>query len=530
VKCDEFKPNCNRCTSTGRNCDGYNTPVVVKTVSSTPNKTSDMGKSLSLVMRSFRSPLESAEEQETLSFFQTYAAVELCGYFSSSFWLREILQAAQTYPEIRYGVTALGAMHRRYIAGDSSSIPENTSDKHLRFALQQSNYAIHELLKKPRKRSKADMIAVMTCCILFNALACLQGHQQDALNHLRSGIKLLNEYDYDAYASTDKANTQPISLDSIRTIILTLDTQARGIMSGHDLRHWEPQPKRSEYTNKLIDTTTSFASQTSAQRYIEATFSDLMAFFPDLSVRSLSEMGDVEAVSRRLQYQCRNANEMLAEFLATDSSRNSAHCNKGNDQRIIALRLMQTVLDVFAGSLKQNALFLGAGYAGSPIPFNDEENLFSTILELTTQLMEPKASFNGRSLPQETHRPVFSSTTGVVLALWVAATQAPDYDIRRKAINMLLEHPRREGVWDGPLAGKIALEKLALEEESTREQLGLAHVDPPFVITHESHVPLNLRVRDINIKYTDLREATVEYRNRGHIAKDEPGWVRCISW
>ena len=530
MKCDELKPSCNRCTSTGRKCDGYNVPPAAKTVSSVSNKTSATSKTISLFVRNFGSPLECVEEQENLHFFQAYAAVEVCGYFASSFWLREILQAAQTQPAIRYGITALGAMHRRYISGDSSSVPEDTSDKQLRFALQQSNYAIQELLKKPMNRSKADMIAVMTCCILFNSLACLQGHQQDALNHLRSGIKLLNEYDHNADIGSDSANAHPISLDSIRTIVLMLDSQARAILSEPDIVNWEPQPKRSEGITNFINTTTSFASQRSAQCYLEATFSDLMAFLQDLDVRPMTEMGDVEATSRRLLYQSRNGKEMLDKFLAADPVRNSTRCNKGNEPRLIALRLIQTLISMLAEAVEKNSPALRATCEELPTSFFTEARQCATIMDLTTQLIEAKAASKVTSLSQATHRPVFISTFGVVIALWIVATRAPDYDMRRKAINMLLKHPRREGVWDGPLAGNIALETLVLEEESTRQQLGLVHSVPPFMITHILQVPTDLRICVVNIKYTGLREARVEYRNIGNMRNNEPGWVRHISW
>jgi hypothetical protein len=530
VKCDELKPNCNRCTSTGRKCDGYNAPPAAKTFSSFSNKTTSIGKPSSLFVQTFSSPLECVEEKEILHFFQTYAAVELCGYFASSFWLREIMQAAQTQPAIRYGITALGAMHRRYISGDSSSVPEDTSDKQLRFALQQSNYAIQELLKKPANRSKADMMAVMTCCILFNSLACLQGHQQDALNHLRSGIRLLNEYDHGTDVGNNPVNAHPISLDSIRAIILMLDTQARAIMSEPDILHWEPQPKRSDYTTSFIHTTTSFVSQRSALHYLEATFSDLMAFLQDLEVLPVTGMGDVEATSRRLQHQSRNGKEMLDNFLAEDRIRNSAHCKKGNEQRLIALRLIQTLISMLARALEKKSSALWPTFEVLPTPFFTEERQFAMIMDLTTQLIEAKAASKVPFSRKTTHRPVFMSTLGVVVALYIVATRAPEYDMRRKAINILLEYPRREGMWDGPLAGKIALETLVLEEESTRQQLGLVYSDPPFMITHASQVPTDLWIRTVNIKYTGLREARVEYRNLGNMRENEPGWVRHISW
>jgi len=100
----------------------------------------------------------------------------------------------------------------------------------------------------------------------------------------------------------------------------------------------------------------------------------------------------------------------------------------------------------------------------------------------------------------------------------MVATRAPSLRLRKKAITVLLNSSRRDGLWDGPWAGRIAQEAVTLEETSTREALGVG-------MGHE-HIPSPFRIRDIQISYPVPRQTRVEFRSEGAIARGEAGWVR----
>jgi hypothetical protein len=98
------------------------------------------------------------------------------------------------------------------------------------------------------------------------------------------------------------------------------------------------------------------------------------------------------------------------------------------------------------------------------------------------------------------------------------ATRAHTMRLRKKAISLLLENPRRDGLWDGPWAGSIAKEALTLEINTVKEVLGVEIQDEP--------IPLQFRVKNIVISYPGPRQTTVEFRNERAIERGEPGWVR----
>jgi hypothetical protein len=92
---------------------------------------------------------------------------------------------------------------------------------------------------------------------------------------------------------------------------------------------------------------------------------------------------------------------------------------------------------------------------------------------------------------------------------------------------LMLSHPRREGFWDGLLAGQIAQEVLRIEQESTQEELGLLNMpDRDFI------VPEDLRIVVVALTYdeVDNRKARVEFRNARNMANDTRGKVQYVIW
>ncbi|KAF2179358.1 hypothetical protein K469DRAFT_716362 [Zopfia rhizophila CBS 207.26] len=415
-------------------------------------------------------------------------------------------------------------MHRKYIAGSSTNVPDDSSDKQIRFALQQSNRAIQEILNKPTKRNNTDRITMMTACILFDCLACLQGHQAQALEHLRSGIKLLREVDDNMDDRGEPAIAHAVSLNSLRAVFVNLDVQARSIMSDVDHANWEPQPKH-DYDVNII----SFSSLKDARHYFEATINDVLAFLQDLEVHppGIEGMDTVDRTFSRLRYQFESGSRMLDEFLGRASPRIDVQ----RDQSFIALRLLHAQLELLVKTFDE--------WEGVRVlNWHIEEQHFHTMMDLITQLMESKTeSLDNSPIPggsarpgQPLERPVFSSGFGLLAGLWMVSIRAPNVSLRWKAIGYLLDYPRREGFWDGTVAGRIAWEVMTLEETATMEELGILRADLPFAVRKAADIPDYLRIRDIAIKYTGLRGATVEFRNTRHVERKESGWARNMTW
>ncbi|KAI1651884.1 uncharacterized protein F4817DRAFT_364807 [Daldinia loculata] len=146
VKCDETKPSCTRCTSTGRKCDGYDgappprpkkpassSPDQLATPFPTPTTATDgypgprhdparnspaaayRGNPASQILRPLAADIEGTEE-ERLYFhrFRQAAEAGLALHASSlgaSFWRRLVPQVGHSDPAVRHALIALGAAY-----------------------------------------------------------------------------------------------------------------------------------------------------------------------------------------------------------------------------------------------------------------------------------------------------------------------------------------------------------------------------------------------------------------------------------
>jgi Fungal Zn(2)-Cys(6) binuclear cluster domain len=88
VKCDELKPSCNRCTHTGRKCDGYAPPM-----SNVPKKSSHVVRSSKKALQQsdvhvdvvLSSIFGTPEEHWSLDFFIRRTAPAISGAFDTGF-------------------------------------------------------------------------------------------------------------------------------------------------------------------------------------------------------------------------------------------------------------------------------------------------------------------------------------------------------------------------------------------------------------------------------------------------------------
>jgi hypothetical protein len=174
VKCDEQKPACHKCTSTGRSCDyeAQSPPTTTPSHTQQPpsphtiQTVNPQPLPLSLV------PIVSHDYQSrrSFAFFHSQTAAQLSGAFESHFWGRLIPQSTHRSPTLWHAAVALGAIHERFLAGDQSVFRCNGDLEQGGFALREYGRAIGCLTEhKGSGRQSADV--VLAACIMF---ACFE--------------------------------------------------------------------------------------------------------------------------------------------------------------------------------------------------------------------------------------------------------------------------------------------------------------------------------------------------------------------
>lgn len=228
IKCDEAKPYCNRCTKTGRTCDGYTTSS-----SSSRSPTPD-ASSLAIQRLCITTP-GNTQEKRGLSFFVTNTAAELSGFYDTSFWGELVLQASSSESSLRHAVIAIGSLHEEFSkrrpgdvdsAGNSPRSPAYERDldsKEQIFAINQYTKALTSLRKSLASDNQPPLAALMSC-ILFVCFDSLRGYYNNAMVHLKSGLRILKDLKNDDRAVSKEEET--VINEKVIPIFMRLTLQA----------------------------------------------------------------------------------------------------------------------------------------------------------------------------------------------------------------------------------------------------------------------------------------------------------------
>lgn len=415
-------------------------------------------------------------------------------------------------------------------------LPDDMSDKQIFFALEQSNRAIHELTKSSAKRTISDMMDVMTACIMFYCLCCFQGHQKDALEHLHSGLKILHQLDQDLDLEVDDLKVHPVSLKTLRTIFVTMDVQARGVMSRDMLEKWTRRPKRH-----FNEPPPKFVTFSQARYAFEALYHELIGFMQGLDVEPPTGPNAVDWIQSEFQHFQRAFDSLcilLDQFFA-----NLSHATGREDREsILGIKLFREQIRVY---LRLYAEFDTAKRTRE-IVWAVEDQDMKLILDLASELLGAPPDFNIPDgvepedyCPEDKRiesapkigvpiysRPVFSSNSGMLSALWLVVSKSKSTAMRHRAITLMICFPRREGIWDGVVAARIAWEILRLEESAVDGVLGVDKSLRPETILECN------KVRECAIRYVDPRVMEVELRSvkQWEAGPGSGGVKKYIAW
>jgi hypothetical protein len=112
-------------------------------------------------------------EQRCLYFFRTFTAPKLSGQFSSDFWERRVVLAADVEPAIRHAAIAIAAVHQDFVGWHQNRVYDPSIQA---FAFRQYTKAISHLYQLMSTQTQQLDITLISC-ILFISFDCLLGNQ-----------------------------------------------------------------------------------------------------------------------------------------------------------------------------------------------------------------------------------------------------------------------------------------------------------------------------------------------------------------
>lgn len=163
MKCDETKPNCKRCTTTGRRCDGYNLPKPLLF---------EIG--------------QDKDERWSFHYYRDRTSSQINSVADQAFWNRWIIQVGYSRDIVRHALVAIGSYHEGVDHLDQG----RRTDKH-QFALQQYNKSINGILKSS---ADSDIEEILLSIILFTFFENVRGEWASALAHLQAGLRIYSNW------------------------------------------------------------------------------------------------------------------------------------------------------------------------------------------------------------------------------------------------------------------------------------------------------------------------------------------------
>ncbi|KUJ20885.1 uncharacterized protein LY89DRAFT_778534 [Mollisia scopiformis] len=458
VKCDESKPSCKRCTSTGRKCDGY----VQGSIPSPDDK--DFG---AVIQRIATHLPGSSQEKRGFQYFVTTTSAELSGFFTNSFWEHLILQASATDPSLRHAVVAIGSIHEEF-AHNRLSYDVESESKGQAFAISQYTKAISHLRRSLLNGKQAPITALMSC-ILFACFDSLRGYFDNAMIHLQSGLKILKDFKAQSAEDAHMVETHitPLFMRLSIQAILYIDT--RTTSERKDLVN-----EMAEICARETEVPEIFESLEDARKHMNQSAHGLFRMFHICDGTKPMQDQPPEAKRMFLQYtrQMTAWNKSFEKFMAAKS-----HTFNSKQLRGAALlkihQLVSTVMrDVTPDDRDARPV---SESVNDPNNFRRYESDFRIVVNLARSLIvaAEQDKMMGKS-------PLtFSTDLGLVGPLYYTCIRCTEPTVKMQALELLLQLPRREGMWDSESTVKMIKEYWEIERRHEQLQKATGELATP---------------------------------------------------
>ncbi len=460
VKCDETQPSCNRCTSTGRKCDGYEFThdqassaqalTISRPQAPAPRHPLSLPSSISVTFSG------TAKERRIFHRFQVRTIPAFAGSSELEFWESLVLKVGQQEPVVRNAIVALGTLHEDYQRRDGKHSQGMMTDPSYQRALSLYGEALRRLNERLDEGNRTSAKVALISSILFTCFEVLRRNSMAAIIHYQAGmrelcrqIKSSREDEASSFQSSSSAVTEfrqipEDELDVLQRVFVRYDVQGctfgKPRVEGLAI-NLPPQPPTSmtlpqvilHLDNLLISVYQFIKSDLSIYRYWPAsTIPTDWLFRRDSAIATFGKW--LTAIETFFQNSLTPLRPPKLKSLL------------GLRMQVkIAIILLKTCIDSPAETSFD--VFLPE--------FND----------IVTRIEEMADSLSLREgLPLDNETTPFTMELGILHPLFFVATKCRHPSVRRRAI-AALKRGGREGVWEGPIVALVAEWVVRMEEE-----------------------------------------------------------------
>lgn len=464
VKCDEEKPECLQCRKTGRKCDGYDAkppkhhhskPKQGRLASGVPAISSDH----CIVLRP-----GTREERQYVELFCNQTSRAISGFFSSDFWNYLLPQLSCSQPAIRHAIAAVGAIHERFLHAPSLPAPSAGSQNEP-FALQQYNKAIKHLMDSFPSSEQSLDLTLITCC-LFVCLEMLRGNNEQALNHLEAGLRILcrrqkKRLEWSNHRNRPAEGFGAVFEQELSYLFARFNIQLS--LFGRPLAPFEPSSGDSNAPDTSHRDVT-FSTILEARHSLDRLMNKALRF-----IRSAADKTNPIPYSMLLQEQFDISRELNDWSNAFEDliKRLTRRTRKELDPRgplLLRIHHLTSKIWLETGLTAEVTTWDTTDVMAWDRHYADFETI---VLNAALVLNNKSSEESGRdhevdNVDRSTDN--FCLDMGIILPLYRIATKCRHPIIRRKAIDLLSTHPRQEGLWNSRCCAKLGELVMAVEE------------------------------------------------------------------
>jgi hypothetical protein len=491
VKCDELKPVCKRCRSTGRACEGYGIwggggNGYAERYSGKKTHTSQLN------LRSRAASLNLSDDyQEHLGWFHHQLVHDLSSRLAEGFWTALVMPALLNEPVIAHAAIALSVAHR-----DAALTPDATPLRGELVVMAHYNQSLRELQSAIESGADTTASLALVACLLYTLLERLRGRFEQAEMHLKSGLRLLKDHHrrlcIDTHGTTLLKRDSSVGSDQVKILqgfaSLHLESQLLGVEScGLDIL---VQPSIEDVPPRAFRSIEE--ARYSLNKLIHA-FLLLSQRFHRMS--ATERRGKFEDFDSHGQAFCL-LQAWLKTYQATDFPGLQISCDRQYAHTVLLNHYeMAFVMWNHIGGNQES------GYAS-------QDARFLAIVEHSVELWS--------SLPSLSATQSTSIGDNLATPLFFTASKCRNRRIRLQAVRLLGMITPAQGSWNCRLMAKISKEVVALEEnldtdrgEATDHQISDITIDTDVKILKHSSLAL---ICDVRIASLDITANALELR------------------
>ena len=514
--------------------------------------------------------------------------------YSTELWLRYIMHIAVSEPAVKHAILGVTALHKHFREGkDNTALDDDTA-----YALDHYTSALGLLVQSVKANSLAFSDTPLVACVLFCAFESMSYHLDSAISHAGSGVRMLKARQN--CKKVESPSAIPDAL--LTALYRRLDTQRLKLGETSIIRHAQfngsgtcsmptltnindAQISFDELANSILHTiydidgeSTLYAStrnpeKNSAIYKLQShvfTFSHWCRAFDEFVLENTENMNLAPLlllqlwrtlITINLQVDLRLGEMDFDRFESEFDQITDLSCAFVLVERGLPMEaaLQGPVLEDASPNptytvhrLPTDINDMRSGYLGihsQNTPFVGHDQLEShTILSTTQHLLRTAQSSHQRAaIPakarnattgQSALKPTYCFSPGIVSPLYVTISRCRDPQIRRRALALMQNCKRREGLWDAELAARLGVRVIEIEEQRTKElnclkfDTSSAFRDPSH-ITSSKQIPNEARVRMIKPTFLPDRKSIERYylgwpSNRKISDKFEEKWIEEI--